>query len=143
MPRPVTLFTGQWADLPFEEVCRLTSEWGFDGLEIASWGDHFDVVQAVEERNLDLKMVATDGTPAALPLRRTAAHGILDLRCKVNLPRGVEDGFNPRIGVGFRARQFDEIRFAPLRYLDIDAAQIVRRLLGCGDAAKGSKARGR
>lgn len=49
MPRPVTLFTGQWADLPFEEVCRLTSEWGFDGLEIASWGDHFDVRRAVED----------------------------------------------------------------------------------------------
>jgi sugar phosphate isomerase/epimerase len=41
--RPVTLFTGQWADLPFEEVARLAGEWGFDGLEIASWGDHLDV----------------------------------------------------------------------------------------------------
>ena len=43
MARPITLFTGQWADLPFEEVCRLASEWGYDGLEIACWGDHFDV----------------------------------------------------------------------------------------------------
>ena len=49
MPRPVTLFTGQWADLPFEEVCRLASSWGYDGLEIACWGDHFDVRQAVED----------------------------------------------------------------------------------------------
>ena len=32
---PVTLFTGQWADLPFEEVARLAAEWGYDGLEIA------------------------------------------------------------------------------------------------------------
>ncbi len=24
MARPFTLFTGQWADLPFEEVCRLS-----------------------------------------------------------------------------------------------------------------------
>ena len=47
--RPVTLFTGQWADLPFEEMCRLASEWGYDGLEIACWGDHFDVVKAVED----------------------------------------------------------------------------------------------
>ena len=23
MARPITLFTGQWADLPFDEVCRL------------------------------------------------------------------------------------------------------------------------
>ena len=43
MPRPVTLFTGQWADLPVEEVCRLASGWGYDGLEIACWGDHIDV----------------------------------------------------------------------------------------------------
>ena len=49
MTRPVTLFTGQWADLPFEEVARLAGEWGYDGLEIASWGDHLDVVRAAED----------------------------------------------------------------------------------------------
>ncbi|MEB3368941.1 sugar phosphate isomerase/epimerase family protein [Saccharopolyspora mangrovi] len=49
MPKPVTLFTGQWADLPFEEVCRLASEWGYDGLEIGCQGDHFDVERAVNE----------------------------------------------------------------------------------------------
>ncbi|MFG1921651.1 sugar phosphate isomerase/epimerase family protein [Cryptosporangium sp. NPDC048952] len=49
MPRPVTLFTGQWADLPFEEVCKLASGWGYDGLEIACWGDHFDVSLAVSD----------------------------------------------------------------------------------------------
>ena len=40
---PVTLFTGQWADLPFEEVARLASSWGYDGLEIAASGDHLDL----------------------------------------------------------------------------------------------------
>jgi sugar phosphate isomerase/epimerase len=49
MPRPVTLFTGQWADLPFEEVARLAGEWGYDGLEIACWGDHLDVRRALED----------------------------------------------------------------------------------------------
>ncbi|RKS68534.1 sugar phosphate isomerase/epimerase [Motilibacter peucedani] len=49
MPRPVTLFTGQWADLPFEEVARLASEWGYDGLEIACWGDHFEVDKALAD----------------------------------------------------------------------------------------------
>jgi sugar phosphate isomerase/epimerase len=48
-PRPVTLFTGQWADLPFEEMCRLAGQWGYDGLEIACWGDHFDVAKAAED----------------------------------------------------------------------------------------------
>ena len=47
--RPVTLFTGQWADLPFEEVCRLAAQWGYDGLEIACWGDHFDVAKAAAD----------------------------------------------------------------------------------------------
>ncbi|MFE7243303.1 sugar phosphate isomerase/epimerase family protein [Streptomyces sp. NPDC057580] len=49
MTRPITLFTGQWADLPFEEVCRLASEWGYDGLEIACWGDHFEVDKALSD----------------------------------------------------------------------------------------------
>jgi sugar phosphate isomerase/epimerase len=43
------LFTGQWADLPFEEVCRLAAGWGYDGLEVACWGDHLDVVRAAED----------------------------------------------------------------------------------------------
>jgi sugar phosphate isomerase/epimerase len=46
---PVTLFTGQWADLPFVEVARLASEWGYDGLEIATSGDHIDLVRAEED----------------------------------------------------------------------------------------------
>ncbi|OIV35540.1 AP endonuclease [Mangrovactinospora gilvigrisea] len=49
MPRPITLFTGQWADLPFEEVCERAAGWGYDGLEIACWGDHFEVDRALAE----------------------------------------------------------------------------------------------
>jgi sugar phosphate isomerase/epimerase len=33
--RPVTLFTGQWADLPLEELASKCGAWGFDGLELA------------------------------------------------------------------------------------------------------------
>ena len=51
MSRPVTLFTGQWADLPFEEMCRLASGWGYDGLEIACWGDHFEVDKALADKS--------------------------------------------------------------------------------------------
>ena len=49
MPRPITLFTGQWADLPFEEVARLAASWGYDGLEIACWGDHLDISEALAD----------------------------------------------------------------------------------------------
>jgi len=48
MARPVTLFTGQWADLSLKELAQKTSEWGFDGLELACWGDHFEVDKALE-----------------------------------------------------------------------------------------------
>ena len=46
---PVTLFTGQWADLPFDEVARRAAEWGYDGLEIAASGDHLDLRRADED----------------------------------------------------------------------------------------------
>ncbi|MBU2643771.1 sugar phosphate isomerase/epimerase [bacterium] len=49
MSRPVTLFTGQWADLTFETICQKASAWGYDGLEIACWGDHMDVRKAASE----------------------------------------------------------------------------------------------
>jgi sugar phosphate isomerase/epimerase len=49
MARPVTLFTGQWADLPLEELAKKVSAWGFDGLELACWGDHFDVEKALSD----------------------------------------------------------------------------------------------
>jgi sugar phosphate isomerase/epimerase len=48
MARPVTLFTGQWADLPLETLAKKAGEWGFDGLELACWGDHFEVDKALE-----------------------------------------------------------------------------------------------
>jgi sugar phosphate isomerase/epimerase len=49
MIRPITLFTGQWADLPLETICQKTQEWGYDGLELACWGDHMDVFKAAED----------------------------------------------------------------------------------------------
>ena len=49
MPRPITLFTGQWADLPFETLCAKAKSFGYDGLEIACWGDHFEVDKALSD----------------------------------------------------------------------------------------------
>ena len=72
MARPITLFTGQWADLPFEEVCRLASEWGYDGLEVACWGDHLDVVRAAEDAGYVAEPQAT--------CWRSTASGVGDLQ---------------------------------------------------------------
>jgi sugar phosphate isomerase/epimerase len=49
MARPVTLFTGQWADLSLEELAPLAKEMGYDGLELACWGDHFEVDKALKD----------------------------------------------------------------------------------------------
>ena len=49
MARPVTLFTGQWADLPLTELAKKASGWGYDGLELACWGDHFDPAQGATD----------------------------------------------------------------------------------------------
>ena len=49
MGRPVTLFTGQWADLPLEELAQKAAGFGYDGLELACWGDHFEVGRALSE----------------------------------------------------------------------------------------------
>jgi sugar phosphate isomerase/epimerase len=46
MSRPLTLFTGQWADLKLEDLCRKAKDSGYDGLELACWGDHFEVARA-------------------------------------------------------------------------------------------------
>jgi sugar phosphate isomerase/epimerase len=47
--RPITLVTGQWTDLPLEDLAKQASAWGFDGLELACWGDHFEVDKALED----------------------------------------------------------------------------------------------
>jgi sugar phosphate isomerase/epimerase len=49
MARPVTLFTGQWADLKLDELAGMARDFGYDGLELACWGDHFDVAKAVAD----------------------------------------------------------------------------------------------
>ena len=50
MGRPITLFTGQWADLSLQTLVEKAAAWGYDGLELACWGDHFDVVRATQEK---------------------------------------------------------------------------------------------
>jgi sugar phosphate isomerase/epimerase len=59
MGRPIILQSGQWTDLPFDQVVAKASDWGYQGLEVCCWGDHFEVQRAVSEddycqRKLDL-----------------------------------------------------------------------------------------
>ena len=58
MGRPVTMFTGQWADLPLEEVAKMMSGFGYDGLELGCWGDHMDVFKAANDKDYCKKQLA-------------------------------------------------------------------------------------
>ncbi len=107
MARPVTLFTGQWADLSLDDLAKLTKGFGYDGLELACWGDHFDVAQAtadagyakkkrdqLEKQGLQCHAISTH-------LVGQAVCDVIDARHKAILPPhvwgdGKPDGVNKR-----------------------------------------------
>ena len=62
MNRPVTLFTGQWADLSLVKLAEKVGGWGYDGLELACWGDHFNPEEAAGV-TLEHFIKYTDGEP--------------------------------------------------------------------------------
>ena len=108
MPRPLTLFTGQWADLPLETMCKKASSFGYDGLELACWGDHFEVEKAddayckakrkvLEKYGLDVHAVSTH-------LVGQAVCDLIDERHKSILPESVWGDGDPE-GVRQRAAQ--------------------------------------
>lgn len=57
MSRPVTLFTGQWADLDFETICLKSKSFGYDGVELACWGNHFEIDKATDEYCRDRRKI--------------------------------------------------------------------------------------
>ena len=108
MKRPVTLFTGQWADLPLETLCEKASAFGYDGLELACWGDHFEVHKAdeaycqekralLEKNGLKLFAISTHLVGQAVSDR-------IDERHKSILPDYVWGDGNPE-GVNQRAAE--------------------------------------
>lgn len=113
MARPVTLCTGQWADLPLEELCKKAVEFGFDGLELACWGDHFEVDKAIKDdaycakkRDLlaryDLQLFSISNH-----LVGQAVLDPIDQRHKAILPEYVWGDGNP---AGVRKRAVEEMK---------------------------------
>ena len=68
MARNVTLFTGQWADLPIKTLAPMAKDFGYDGVELACWGDHFDVERAAGDVSYcdDLKSMLAEHGPRML-----------------------------------------------------------------------------
>lgn len=108
MARPVTLMTAQWADLPFDEMCALAKKMGYDGLEIACWGNHFDVNRAVED-SAYVKEIQDTLEKNGLICQALATHVIGQCVGDYNDPR--LDNFAP----GELAGKPDEIRAWAIR----------------------------
>ena len=113
MARPVTLFTGQWADLKLEDLARKAAEFGYQGLELACWGDHFEVDKALadggycanrrdllERHDLQLHAISTH-------LVGQAVLDVIDERHKAILPPRVWGDGDP---AGVNARAAEELK---------------------------------
>ncbi len=92
MPRPVILFSGPWADLPLEEVAQKAGEWGYQGVELACWGDHFEVQRALSEGDYCQNKIAVlqryELSPLVLSNHRVgqAVGDLVDARHQALLP---------------------------------------------------------
>ena len=111
MARPVTLFTGQWADLPLAQLAEKASEWGFDGLELACWGDHFEVAARPRRAGLRRNRAGIFSTATACKCYAISNHLVgqavcdpIDARHKGILPADVWGDGDPE-GVRQRAAQ--------------------------------------
>jgi sugar phosphate isomerase/epimerase len=108
MSRHVTLFTGQWADLPLEQLAPLAARMGYDGVELACWGDHFDVEAAagskkyVREKWQLLKAHGLGCWAVSNHLVGQAVCDLIDERHKAILPPSVWGDGDPE-GVRRRA----------------------------------------
>jgi sugar phosphate isomerase/epimerase len=110
MARPVTMFTGQWADLPLEELARKCKGFGYDGLELACWGDHFEVDKALADPDYSARKRDTldkYGMQVFAISNHLVGQGVLDIidaRHKAILPPDVWGDGDPA-GVNARAAE--------------------------------------
>ncbi len=113
MARPVTLFTGQWADLPLDEMLQKARDFGYDGVELACWGDHMDVREAasndgyVREKRELLERYGMQCFAISNHLVGQAVCDNIDARHQAILPPHVWDDGDPE---GVRQRAAEEMK---------------------------------
>jgi sugar phosphate isomerase/epimerase len=141
MARPVTLFTGQWADLGFEQMCARAAAFGYDGVELACWGDHFEVDKALAEDDYCEKkwQVLTDSKLKCFAISNhlvgQAVCDLIDNRHKAILPERVWGDGDPE---GVRKRAADEMKDtarACRKFFDAAPEQVkdeLKRRVVCG-----------
>ncbi len=110
MGRPVTLFTGQWADLSFQDICKKSRDFGYDGVELACWGDHFEVDKAdqayCDERREILSKYGLNTWSISTHLVGQAVCDNIDMRHKSILPDYIWGDGDPE---GVRQRAAEEL----------------------------------
>ncbi|MBE5911136.1 sugar phosphate isomerase/epimerase family protein [Pseudobutyrivibrio sp.] len=115
MGRLVTLMTGQWADLPFEEMCKLAKQMGYDGLEIACWGSHLDLQRAIKD-DAYVEEIKKNLKDNGLVCKALATHVIGQCVGDYNDPR--LDNFAPAELAGkkdeIRAWAIQQMKYAPV-----------------------------
>jgi sugar phosphate isomerase/epimerase len=110
MGRPVTLFTGQWADLPLDTMLQKAKAFGYDGVELACWGDHFEVEKAdqayCDDKRAKLKAAGLQCHAISTHLVGQAVCDNIDPRHAQILPAAIYGDGNPE---GVRQRAAEEL----------------------------------
>lgn len=110
MGRPITLFTGQWADMSLAEICEKAASFGYDGIELCCWGNHINVNEAdqaycdrilalLQKHNLKLFSISTH-------LVSQCVCDLIDERHKAILPSHIWGDGEPE---GVRMRAANEV----------------------------------
>jgi sugar phosphate isomerase/epimerase len=125
MARPLCLFTGQWADLPIETLAEKAQGFGYEGLELACWGDHFDVQRALKEDGYcaaHWELLQSKGILAYATSTHLVGQAVCDLiddRHKAILPDYIWGDGDPE---GVRQRAAEEVK---------DTARATRKFFDC------------
>lgn len=140
MTRPVCLFTGQWADLALEDLARRASDFGYDGLELACWGDHFEVRRVLDEpgyAKAKWELLADHGLTCLAVSAHLVGQAVcdrIDERHRAILPEHVWGDGEPE-GVRQRAaRELADTARAARRFFDAAPADVKARLERSGRA---------
>jgi len=138
MPRPICLFTGQWADLPLEVLAKKAKDLGYDGLELACWGDHFDVARCNQDKGYAKKhweVLQDHGLSSFAVSTHLVGQAVcdrIDERHKAILPAEIWGDGKPA-GVQERAaREVIETGKAARRFFDAAPAPVQARLKQTG-----------